>query len=431
MKAIRLIIICLLIAGGLQAQLPQGRTKATIIADALAQLPADNQTQYSQTMTDLVSTGEEGLLELIGRMNPPGNQSNERLDYAISVGPILWQTMKPDERLLQTLWKSSRPVARQRGESLVIRQLGQIGTDQHVESLAALLKEEQLSAPAAQALVSIGSEKAKEAIAAELSASRSEKPKINLINALGQARYSPAEQILLSELGENPSEEIANSVLAALGSMGTRNAIVPLKNAAKKVNYSYQGANGATAAYISLLKRLVKSDPKEVAKEGEQLLAFAVKQNRPDLKVAASQLLLEVPSVNKGKLLNSALKDGDIKYLTRLLEAYPFHNDRKATEKIVKELTPKASAGKQAALIYWIGNHKIANGATLLSGYATSGNRMVQKAAISSLAKIGNEQAMLVLAGLLKTGTMKPYHWQRMPCRPTRVTSPTPSLRFQ
>lgn len=84
MKAIRLIIICLLIAGGLQAQLPQGRTKATIIADALAQLPADNQTQYSQTMTDLVSTGEEGLLELIGRMNPPGNQSNERLDYAIS-----------------------------------------------------------------------------------------------------------------------------------------------------------------------------------------------------------------------------------------------------------------------------------------------------------------------------------------------------------
>jgi hypothetical protein len=403
MKAIRLIIICLLIAGGLQAQLPQGRTKATIIADALAQLPADNQTQYSQTMTDLVSTGEEGLLELIGRMNPPGNQSNERLDYAISG----WTNFVANDEARRAV--AADAFGKALGQSLdnevkafVIRQLGQIGTDQHVESLAALLKEEQLSAPAAQALVSIGSEKAKEAIAAELSASRSEKLKINLINALGQARYSPAEQILLSELGENPSEEIANSVLAALGSMGTRNAIVPLKNAAKKVNYSYQGANGATAAYISLLKRLVKSDPKEVAKEGEQLLAFAVKQNRPDLKVAASQLLLEVPSVNKGKLLNSALKDGDIKYLTRLLEAYPFHNDRKATEKIVKELTPKASAGKQAALIYWIGNHKIANGATLLSGYATSGNRMVQKAAISSLAKIGNEQAMLVLAGLLK-----------------------------
>ena len=84
MKHIKLIIICLLIASGIQAQLPQGRTTATIIADALAQLPADNQTLYNKTIADLVSTGEQGLLDLIGRMNPPGKQSNETLDYAIS-----------------------------------------------------------------------------------------------------------------------------------------------------------------------------------------------------------------------------------------------------------------------------------------------------------------------------------------------------------
>ncbi|HBK41344.1 MAG TPA: hypothetical protein DDZ57_07200, partial [Porphyromonadaceae bacterium] len=93
----------------------------------------------------------------------------------------------------------------------------------------------------------------------------------------------------------------------------------------------------------------------------------------------------------------------DIAYLARLLNAYPFNNDRKAVERIMKELSPKASAEKQTAIIYWLGDKKVANTANMLANFATSGNKMVQKAAISSLAKIGNEQAMLVLAGLLKS----------------------------
>ena len=69
MKHIQLIAICLflLLAGSVQAQMPAGRTKATIVADALAQLPADTQQKYDQIIADLVSTGEEGLLDQIGR----------------------------------------------------------------------------------------------------------------------------------------------------------------------------------------------------------------------------------------------------------------------------------------------------------------------------------------------------------------------------
>ncbi|MDD3874605.1 MAG: hypothetical protein PHE01_10600, partial [Methanosarcina sp.] len=76
MKHIRFIIffLSLLITAGIQAQTPQGRTDATIIADALAQLPADTPKNYNQIISDLVSTGEKGLLEIIGRMNPPGKE---------------------------------------------------------------------------------------------------------------------------------------------------------------------------------------------------------------------------------------------------------------------------------------------------------------------------------------------------------------------
>ncbi|HPD87682.1 MAG TPA: hypothetical protein PLS06_10265, partial [Proteiniphilum sp.] len=79
-----ILLLGLLIITGIQAQLPEGRTKNTIIADALAQLPADTHEQYNRVMTELVSTGEEGLLDLIGRLNPPGSKSNETLDFAIS-----------------------------------------------------------------------------------------------------------------------------------------------------------------------------------------------------------------------------------------------------------------------------------------------------------------------------------------------------------
>jgi HEAT repeat protein len=386
------------------AQLPQGRTSATIIADALAQLPADNQTQYNRTMTDLVSTGEQGLLDLIGRMNPPGNRSNEALDYAISG----WTNFVANDDAKRALAANAFGKALNQSldnevKAFVIRQLGQIGTDNNVETLSAFLKDSHLSAPAVQALASIGSEKANQAIVAALSGNAPDAVKFNIVNALTQTGYSQAEPALLSTLSQNPSAELSNALLTALGSLGSRNALIPLKNAAQKVNYSYQLNNNATASYLSLLKRLTHTDVKLVEKEANGLLNFAIKQNRSDLKVAAAGLLLAIPSTDKNKLLNSALKDGDIAYLARLLNAYPFNNDRKAVERIMKELSPKASAEKQTAIIYWLGDKKVANTANMLANFATSGNKMVQKAAISSLAKIGNEQAMLVLAGLLKS----------------------------
>ena len=403
-KYLSILTAILLATGALMAQLPQGRTRATIIADALAQLPADNQTQYNRTMTDLVSTGEQGLLDLIGRMNPPGNRSNEALDYAISG----WTNFVANDDAKRALAANAFGKALNQSldnevKAFVIRQLGQIGTDNNVETLSAFLKDSHLSAPAVQALASIGSEKANQAIVAALSGNAPDAVKFNIVNALTQTGYSQAEPALLSTLSQNPSAELSNALLTALGSLGSRNALIPLKNAAQKVNYSYQLNNNATASYLSLLKRLTHTDVKLVEKEANGLLNFAIKQNRSDLKVAAAGLLLAIPSTDKNKLLNSALKDGDIAYLARLLNAYPFNNDRKAVERIMKELSPKASAEKQTAIIYWLGDKKVANTANMLANFATSGNKMVQKAAISSLAKIGNEQAMLVLAGLLKS----------------------------
>ena len=59
---IALLLVCFFAFGGLTAQTPQNRTTSTIVADVLAQLPAKTSKQYNQLMTDLIETGEEGLM---------------------------------------------------------------------------------------------------------------------------------------------------------------------------------------------------------------------------------------------------------------------------------------------------------------------------------------------------------------------------------
>ena len=58
-KSLTLIVAVLFAVQCVFGQAPQNRTTATIVADALAQLPAEKPQQYKQVMTSLLSSGEE------------------------------------------------------------------------------------------------------------------------------------------------------------------------------------------------------------------------------------------------------------------------------------------------------------------------------------------------------------------------------------
>ncbi|MDR2042011.1 MAG: DUF1080 domain-containing protein [Tannerella sp.] len=84
-KKISIIISALLLCGSiLTAQAPANRTAQTIIADVLAQMPAGNQSDYNRLIADLLSTGEEGILTLVWKLNAPGQESRVAVDYALS-----------------------------------------------------------------------------------------------------------------------------------------------------------------------------------------------------------------------------------------------------------------------------------------------------------------------------------------------------------
>lgn len=405
MKHIKIILIgiCFSLVAGLYAQMPKGRTNATIVADALAQLPADTQGKFNQTIADLVSTGEEGLTDLINRLHAPGKGSNETVEYAISG----WTHYVAKDDAQRTATAAafrkalSNPLDKDT-KAYIIRQLRTIGGDEDVETLSGFLNDEYLSDPAAQALVSIGTTKANAALHSSLNSSASELIKLNIINALGQTGYSPAEPVILKMLNESVSEKMQQVAVTALGNLGTKESIRTLRNLAENNDYAYQ-KNNAAESYINLLSKLNSAEPKTIKKEAERLIKTATKLNRQDLKIAATRILLKQPSANVSSILKNVIKDGNLAYLTGILYTYPFHNDSKSVDLIQKEIASNRSPQVQTALISWLGENPTTNSVSLLRNHVNSSDKMVQKAATIALAKIGGDDALIALAGLLKS----------------------------
>jgi len=400
---ISLYIICVALlfpVSALHAQTPQQRTTTTVIADALAQLPAVTPDRYNQVMKDLVSTGEEGLLNLIGRLNPPGNISNETLDYAISGWTNFVANDEQNRSIAANAYEKALnlPIDNVH-KATFIRQLDKIGRDENVDVLAGLLNNKDLSAPASQALVSIGTENAHAELLKAMESSADNSVVVNMVNALSQTGYTKAEPALLALLQKNPTAPLKGVILTALGNIGTESSIKPLQSYSK---YEY-AKDDATTAYILLLNRVAAKSPKLVEKEALNLLNTAVKAGKTDLKVAAVDLLLSLPATNKTSLLKQAFKDGDIAYITNTLNYYPFETDVKAMQVISKELNKSKSPAVRSTIIHWMGNKEIGAAVPQISEALSSNDISMKKAAISSLAKIGNEKAMLALAGLLKS----------------------------
>ena len=59
------------------------RTLATRIADLLAQMPAKDEKQLKANMVEITQMGEDGYVNLISGLTPPGKGNNALLEYAI------------------------------------------------------------------------------------------------------------------------------------------------------------------------------------------------------------------------------------------------------------------------------------------------------------------------------------------------------------
>lgn len=387
------------------AQVPQHRTTTTIVADVLAQLPAQRTQGYTEAMTSLVNTGEEGLLMILNMFDATEKTSNANLEFAVSG----WtHFVAPNEKLRATAatayGKALALPLDKKVKQLVIRQLELIGSESNVAQLAAFLTDDYLAAPAAQALANMQSPKAVEALLAALKGVKSEKFTIVLVTALGQTASAAAEPALLQLQKKANSPALSAVVNTALSKTGTVASIAPLKLAAQQqILLSTAPADKSTVAYVDLLNKLADSYPVEVKKEAEELLKTATKQGIQHLRISAVELLMPMPAVNKNRVLAAALNDKDVKFAANVLNIYATYADRKGTDLIVKQLKRTKSSEAKAAMLYWLGSSKVSTAVPEISNYLHSADAEVHKAAIRSLSAIGGTQVLRPLTNLLKS----------------------------
>lgn len=413
-KAYISIVGLLLFGSALMAQSPANRTAKTIVADVLAQMPAQKQAEYNKLIGELKGTGEEGVLMLAGKL---GEGSNAQVEYALS-GLTHFVMAKNEESsrsvVANAYVKALDKVSSREAKAFIIRQLQVIGKGECVNALTSYLKDEKLSGPAARALAANGSEAANKALKDALNQG-SAKIQKDVIVAIGEAGVEDTEDLLRAKLGSG-DEDMQKVVLHALSCVGTKASIKDLAAAAAASGYTMTKTN-ANEAYIALLKRVAEQgDIKEVEKAAGDLLKKATKAGQTGTRDAALQILMSVNKEKRTKQLLTALKDGNKEYRNAALTYASEFADKDVYVEVMKAMQ-KAKPEVKVDVINWIGReakcpkkHDTVKNLELrfdltamqeLLSQLKDTNFDVKQAAAWALVKIGDKQAIPALADLM------------------------------
>ncbi len=375
------------------AQTPTNRTSNTIIADVLAQMPAGNGQDLSSLMSDLASTGADGVRQLVSMLKAPGQGDNANVQYAISglSAFVSSQDAGQRSRLAEAYIQSLGSLADSDSKAFIISQLQTVGGNESVDALAALLTDATLCGPAARALAVIGTDEAARALTTALPTASADAQK-HIIDAIGEARVSSAESALLGLVGQGKPNQ--KEVLYALGRTGSTAALTTLARAAAAAGFTTEGT-GANEAYISLLKHLATAggDAAEAAlKNARKLHKDADKAGAVHTREAAEQIILTLlKPEDAAKEIIKAMKDTDKDYRNAVL----LNASALADQSLYVELLKTAVKAKDTAVTVDILN--------FLSLEARSGDAKKEQIRTSELK--WDEPTMQVLHGLISSAT--------------------------
>jgi len=417
MKKIYLLSGILFICSvALHAQYPTNRTPKTIVADVLAQMPAQQTNQYNSMIKDLASTGEEGVLQLVKMINPPGKGSNAPVEYALSgLSHYVSADGQDANRMVvsNAYLKVLDMVTDREIKAFIIRQLEITGKDEAINKLFSYLDDEQLSGPAAQALSSIGKRSANvgPVLLNAFDKGTNSKSKKDILNAISELKLSEAEAPLRKALAGTTDTDTSNAILIALSQCGSKSSLKDLALEAQKINFDIDVA-GTTEAYIALIKRVLsQGDIKEAEKAASDLMKNAEKFKLNQVREAALQIQMAAKPSDVLKLTQKALKDDSRDYRFAALNFASAYADETFYKELVKTYS-KDNHEVKIDILNWLSQESenaskrslIKNIDNKLLITDISGDNFTLKTAVANLiSKIGGNDGISVLTGMLNS----------------------------
>jgi Domain of Unknown Function (DUF1080) len=395
--------ICIALAFILAFTVAKAQQPDSRIATILDKEPANNAAELNANAVATAKLGKEGIINMLGQLQPSGQGDNTRVFDAISgfsfyvtqKGKEVWRTMAV-EAYGNALSKTSD----KESEAFIISQLQITGKDDAVLTLKKYLNDDRLCDPAARALVKINSPAAKAALLQGLKNS-SGACQLSLVEALGDSRNTLAVKSI-SALIRN-DKKLTKVAFYALANIADPISINLLANAAQKTGFTYDETN-ATSAYLLFIKNLGRYGKKEIAARlAKTLSTKASLANQVQTHTAALKLLVDMQGANSTPLLVEAAHNSNTQYRDAALKFAGPYITPASTLLWVKELD-KADAPEKAAIITMLGNNKAVTAFPAIVKELKNSDSQVVAAAVIASEKIGQDKVLNNLLDVLKTG---------------------------
>ena len=348
------ILLAALMPFAAGAQDARQRTAETIVADALAQLPAQTPKAFDSLMQELAATGADGIRMMAAMLVPAAEGKNAPVEYAIN-GVVSYVTAAGREELAREiragLTDAVAASTDKPNQAFLLSQLQLCATAAEAPVFVKYAADEYLADYAVRGLISTPGTDGE--ILALIDASPA--PDALLAYAAAEKRLAAAEPALLKWAADpkagTPTKE---AVYNALAKCGTAASIAPLAAAAKADGYAFTKTD-ATGAYVALLARLAAAGNSKAVAAAKALRKTGMPQN---VRAAGLGIVLGTDAKKQTPELLAALKDADREYRCAALDfAGDFADDAlyAAVVKKMPSLSDAAIAGQRRDRGHFLG----------------------------------------------------------------------------
>ena len=371
------------------AQDARMRTSETIIADALNQLPASEKKVFDEVMSELVSTGAEGIAQVADMLVPAGEGKNAVVEYALN-GVVAYVTT-PGKEAEKTIVRKGLIQALDAckdnpNKAFLLTLLRMCGEAEDAPVFVKYLNDEYLAEWAISGLTII---KGTEEVLLNLM-KKEAAPKTALAHAAGLKKMTAAEPILLAWL-KGADASTTRAIYQSLAQCGTSLSIPVLGKAAKNVGYEWE-ASDATAAYLRLLQKLVGEGRGKEAGAAAKVLLKAT--DKSHVKGAALDVIVAVAGKKALPLVSAAIKGDDRAYRVNALRLSESIADEAWYATVAKMLQGKTDASVKADILNWLGTNHVASQVSAVAAQMSAADEEVALAAIKAAGKIGGDVAL-------------------------------------
>ncbi len=397
MKKILIILLLALVPFAAGAQDARQRTAATIVADGLNQLPAQNPKAFDNVMQELAATGAEGIRMMAGMLVPASEGKNAAVEYAIN-GVVSYVTAAGREELAREvrtgLAEAVEASTDKPNQAFLLSQLQLCATAATAPVFVKYAADEYLADYAVRGLISTPGTDG-EILSLIL---RSPAPKALLAYAAAEKHLTAAEPALLKWAADPTVDEATKeAVCNALAKCGGEASLPTLAAAAKAAGYAFENSQAASA-YIELLTRLAAAGNSKALAAAKALRKAGMPQN---VRIAGLGIVLRSDAKKQTSEVLAALKDADRAYRCAALDFATEFADDALYAAIARKLPSLKDNAAKTDVISWFGSRHAASQAGTVIAAIASPDTELSLAAIRAAGRIGGQEALEALIAQL------------------------------